>query len=170
METPKISPRPLPVLTQTENNTTLWVGHFQNDPDDHFAGQTFNCPSEGQLDNIQVYSASVHHEGELQMTLHEFNTELKSWGDPIANSTFEIEKNDNARWIRFSLPPVDLRKGTTYGFRINSAGEAMVGLGEAATNTRKPFTFGHEWNADSRNLIGHFFSYFSLAFKVELSA
>ena len=85
-------------------------------------------------------------------------------------STFEIDKRDHAKWIRFGLPPVDLKQGTTYGFRINSANDAMVGLGEAATGTRRPFTFGHEWNGDSRNVIGNFFSYFSLAFKVELSA
>jgi hypothetical protein len=45
----------------------------------------------------------------------------------------------------------------------------MIGLGEAATGTKQPFT-GHEWNGDSTNQRGRFYSYFSLAFKVELCA
>jgi hypothetical protein len=170
METPKSGRRSLPVITQTENNTTLWVGHLQHDQEDHFAGQTFTCPSAGVLDNIQVYSTAVHHEGELLMTVHEFNEETNNWGPALGSSAFEIEKNDNARWIRFSLPPVDLRQGSTYGFRISSGGHAMVGLGEAAAAAKRPFAAGKEWNATSRNLIGNFLSYFSLAYKVELSA
>ncbi|MEI9807646.1 MAG: hypothetical protein WDO16_07055 [Bacteroidota bacterium] len=65
------------------------------------------------------------------------------------------------------MPPVQLSKDSTYGFRVQ-ANEAMVGLGEAAAGTKNPFTFGHEWSGDSRNQTGHYYSYFSLAFKVEL--
>ena len=45
----------------------------------------------------------------------------------------------------------------------------MVGIGEAASDAQRPFT-GHEWSADSKNQQGNFYSYFSLAFKVELCA
>lgn len=169
METPGPSSRLLPVLTQTENNTTLWIGHFKNDPDDHFAGQTFVCPSGGMLDNIQVYSSAVHNPGDLELTLHEFDKSQKSWGPALGSSTMNLQKKDHARWIRFGFTPIELRQGIHYGFRIHTQ-DAMVGLGEAATGMKKPFTFGHEWKGDSRNLIGDFFSYFSLAFKVELSA
>jgi hypothetical protein len=167
METKKKSSHPHPVLSQAKNNSTHWIGHLQTDPTDHFAGQTFACPAEGQLDNIQLYSTAVQNGGEVIMTLHEFDPNTKNWGPSIGSSTLEVQKGDNDRWIRFGLPPVFLHKDMTYGFRVQ-ANHAMVGLGEAATGTKQPFTFGHEWSADSRNQRGHYYSYFSLAFKVEL--
>lgn len=169
METTKKSSHPRPVLTQDEKNTTLWIGHLQTDPADHFAGQTFACPVAGQLDNIQIYSSAVQKEGEVTLTLHEFDTASKIWGPAICNSSLVIEKNDTSKWIRFALQPVPLYKDVTYGFRLHSD-NGLIGIGEAATGTRQPFTFGHEWNADSKNETGHFFSYFSLAFKIELRA
>ena len=169
MQTTKHSSHPRPVLTQTEKNTTLWIGHLQTDPMDHFGGQTFICPEEGQLDNIQVYSSAVHKSGEITLTLHEFDEASKTWGPAITNASLKIAKNDTAKWVRFALQPVSLFKNSTYGFRLHS-NDGMIGIGEAATGTREPFSFGHEWHADSKNEKGHFFSYFSLAFKVELRA
>lgn len=168
MQTLKSSPT-RPVLTQTQNNTTLWIGHLQSDPTDHFAGQTFACPAEGQLDNIQLYSSAVQCAGEVVLTVHEFDTRSKTWGPPIGSSALEVEKGDNGKWIRFDLPLVQLHKDITYGFRVH-ANKAMVALGEAATGTKQPFTFGYEWNGDSKNERGHYYSYFSLAFKVEMCA
>jgi hypothetical protein len=169
METFKPGSHPKPVLTQAENNTTLWIGHLQSDPTDHFGGQTFTCPADGQLDNIQLYAAAIQYPGDIQLTLHEFDPDSKSWGPAIGESSLNIGKADHQKWIRFSLPPVHLKKAATYGFRVYTT-NAMVGLGEAACNNQHPFTFGHEWNADSRNQRGHYYSYFSLAFKVELRA
>ena len=169
MNTTQQSSHPRPVITQTKNNTTLWIGHLQTDPTDHFAGQTFMCPSGGVLDNIQVYSAAVQCPGQLTLTLHEFDVASKTWGPSIGESRLMIEKTDGAKWIRFELPPVHLSQGAHYGFRLH-ANNAMVALGEAATGNKQPFTFGHEWNGDSKDQKGHFFSYFSLAFKVELRA
>jgi hypothetical protein len=158
-----------PVLTQTENNTTLWIGHLQTDPTDHFAGQTFKSPAAGSLDNIQVYASAIHNPGELTLTLHEFDPQTKAWGPAMGTSKLVVERGDTAKWIRFELNPVPVYKDATYGFRLQTK-DAMIGIGEAATGTRQPFTFGHEWNGDSRNQQGHFFSYFSLAFKVEMCA
>lgn len=158
-----------PVLTQAENNTTLWIGHLQTDPTDHYGGQTFTCPAEGQLDNIQLYASAVHYPGELQLSLHEFDENNKTWGPSLAEAGVEVQQTDRHKWIRFSLPAVPLKKGSTYAFRVH-ASNAMVGLGEAACDNQHPFTFGHEWNADSKNQQGHFYTYFSLAFKVEMRA
>src|SRR5215470_11126259 len=80
MEALKRVSRPYPVITQIENNTTLWIGHLQSDPTDHFAGQTFTCPASGDLSNIQVYSAVVHNPGQIMLSLHAFDEETKSWG------------------------------------------------------------------------------------------
>ncbi len=158
-----------PAITQTKNNTTLWIGRLQTDPTDHFAGQTFKCPDEGLIDNIQIYSSSVYNPGEMQLTLHEFDTNSKTWGASIGNSSLSLEKGDSAKWIRFKLQPVLLHKNATYGFRLYT-NNAMIGIGEAAAGTQQPFTFGHEWSGDSANMQGNFFTYFSLAFKIELRA
>jgi hypothetical protein len=170
METFKPGSHPRPVLTQVEKNTTLWIGHLQTDPTDHFGGQTFTCPAEGQLDNIQLYASAVQNPGDIHLTLHEFDAVNKTWGPSIGQSTLMVEKTDHQKWIRFILPvTLQLRKASTYGFRVKT-NNAMVGLGEAASDNRHPFTFGHEWNGDSTNQRGHYYSYFSLAFKVELRA
>lgn len=158
-----------PVLTQTENNTTLWIGHLQSDPTDHFGGQTFTSPTDGHLDNIQLYAASIQYPGLLRLTLHSFDPDSKTWGPATGESSLQVDKNHHDKWIRFSLPAVQLRKGTTYGFRVQ-ASDALIGLGEAARATENPFTFGHEWSGDSQNRDGKFYSYFSLAFKVEVRA
>ncbi|HWC55152.1 MAG TPA: hypothetical protein VG676_16320 [Chitinophagaceae bacterium] len=169
METMKHAGHPRPVLTQAKTNTTLWIGHLQTDPTDHFGGQTFRCPSEGLLDNIQLYSSAVQYPGEITLTLHEFDNKTKTWGPAISSSNLDIRKGDDARWIRFDFSPTSLQKETVYGFRLQSK-EALVAFGEAASGTKQPFPFGHEWNADSKNERGHYFSYFSLAFKVEMCA
>jgi hypothetical protein len=169
METTKLSGHTRPVITQTKNNTTLWIGHLISDPNDHFGGQTFKCPAEGTLDNIQVYSSAVQNPGEVTLTLHEFDPTSKTWGPAMGSSNLSLQKGDDARWIRFTLPSVILQKDVTYGFRLETH-DALIALGEAASGTNQPFTFGHEWNADSKNKQGHYFTYFSLAFKVELCA
>ena len=167
MQTTKLGSHP--ILSQTQNNTTLWIGHLETDPNDHFGGQTFTCPSDGLVNNIQVYSSTVHQAGDMALTLHEFDTTNKTWGTAIGDATLFLQKGDDARWIRFGLPPVSLKKDMTYGFRLQTD-NAMIGIGEAASHSRQPFTFGHEWSGDSANIKGHYFSYFSLAFKVEMCA
>ncbi len=169
METTKQSRLTRPVLTQTQNNTTLWIGHMYSNTSDHFGGQTFKCPSEGSLDNIQLYSSAVQYPGEVQLTLHEFDSKTKNWGPAIGNSALFINKGEESRWVRFGFSPIALQKDTTYGFRLQTT-EALIAIGEAASGTKQPFTFGHEWNANSKNKSGHYFTYFSLAFKVEMCA
>ncbi len=159
-----------PLLSQTENNTTLWIGHLATDKYDHFAGQTFLCPSDGLVNNIQVYSSIVQNEGDVGLTLHEFDNNNKTWGPAIGDANYSFQKgNDDLRWIRFDLKPVSIKKDVVYGFRLKTK-DALVGLGEAAGHARKPFTFGYEWKADSKNEKGYYLSYFSLMFKVELCA
>ena len=157
------------LLSQVLNNTTRWIGHLQIDPNDHLAGQTFLCPSEGLVNNIQVYSSSVPKPGDIALTLHEFDSASKTWGPAIGDSTIFLQRGDDTRWVRFYLQPVSLQKDTMYGFRLHSP-NAMIGIGEAASLTDQPFMFGHEWNADSKNERGQYFTYFSLAFKIEMCA
>lgn len=157
-----------PVLTQDKNNSTSWIGHLQADPNDHFAGQIFVCPSAGSLDNIQLYASAVQQPGQLLLTLYEFDQHFKTWGKTLGSSAVPVEKEDASKWVRFSLPGLDLQQGSAYAFRVQ-AQEAMIGLGEAATANQQPFS-GPEWTADSANQHGRFYSYFNLMFRVELCA
>lgn len=168
MEAIKWVNRPYPVLTQVQNNTTLWIGHLKSDPTDHFAGQTFTCPANGDLNNIQVYSAAVQTPGELMLSLHLFDEENRTWGPTLASALTQIDKNDEQTWIRFDLPPMPMHKYETYGFRLY-ANNAMIALGEAASSGQQPFN-GHEWHGDTQDQAGHFYNYFSLAFKIEMCA
>jgi hypothetical protein len=158
-----------PVLSQTQNNTTLWIGHLLTDPHSRFAGQTFLCPSDGNVNCIQVYSSVVHEPGDVGLTLHEFDVSTGTWGPALSEASNYFQKGDDARWIRFYLKPVSLKKNNSYVFRLQ-AGNALVGIGEAAANANQPFDFGTEWNGNSKNEKGYFLRYFSLAFKVELCA
>lgn len=169
MEIVKHAGHTRPLLSQTRNNTTLWIGHLKADPTDHFAGQTFFCNADGKLDNIQVFADAVQLPGEMTLELHEFNAETKTWGSALCTSKVEIHKDDQSKWIRFDLTHTELKTGKTYGFRLK-ASDAMVAIGEAASHSKQPFAFGQEWKADSVDRKGHFYSYFSLMFKVELCA
>lgn len=158
-----------PVISQTVNNTTLWIGHLHADPNDHLAGQTFSCPNDSLINNIQVFSAIVQQPGDLSLTLHEFDPESKNWGPSIANATLSLERGDVSKWISFTLQPVELKKNAAYGFRLRSD-NGLIGIGEAASQAHRPFVFGQEWKGDSDTGKGNFYRYFSLAFKVGLSA
>jgi hypothetical protein len=168
METLKKKPPAPCVIAGAKQFHPLDLSHLHSDPTDHMQScQTLLCPPKDELDNIQLYSTAVQHAGEIVMTLHEFDPRTKNWGPSIGSSALQVLKGDTPHWMRFDLPPVYLRKDVTYGFRVQ-ASNAMVALGEAATGTQQPFTFGHEWSGDSKNQRGHYYSYFSLAFKVEM--
>jgi hypothetical protein len=167
MESLKNFRSPYPVITQEQNNTTLWIGHLATDPMDHFAGQTFICPATGELNNIQIFSAAVQMPGEIILTLHSFDAQNKDWGPQLVSARVDIEKHDKEKWIRFDLPPMPLHKNETYAFRLYT--NAMIALGEAATGMKSPFE-GEEWHGDSINQRGNYYHYFSLAYKVEMCA
>ncbi|MCW3116660.1 MAG: hypothetical protein JWM28_742 [Chitinophagaceae bacterium] len=169
METMKNASPIRSLLSQTKNNTTLWIGHLQNDSIDHFGGQTFKCPSDGRLDNIQVYSSVIQRPGEMRLSLHEFDHDSKNWKQSFAWSSVAVSKNDESKWLSFSLTDISLVKDKIYGFRLQSP-DAMVGIGELVRASNEPCSYGQEWNADSNNMDGVFFTWFSLAFKVEMVA
>ncbi|MFM2138778.1 MAG: hypothetical protein RJA57_1085 [Bacteroidota bacterium] len=164
-----ITATPRPVLAQTEYNSTLWIGHLQHNANDRSAGQTFHCPLEGTIDNIQVFSAAVTHPGEVELTLHEFDHASKSWGPAIGHSRRRMERDQTEQWVRFVLDPVPLQKDASYGFQLHSR-NAIIGIGEAVSNARNPFPYGYSWNGHHRTEDEHFFRFFSMTFKLEMCA
>jgi hypothetical protein len=158
-----------PALEQLHRNTCLWIGHMNSGHADHLAGQTFQCPEEGSLSKIQVYSIAVSHPGKLILTLHEFDKQRKNWGQVLSSAEIEVDENDAENWIQFPLQTVHLHKDNTYGFRLKSP-DTLVAIGEAAWSSKSPFVYGEEWNTNNIENKDHYYRYFSLAFKVELRA
>jgi hypothetical protein len=158
-----------PALEQLHRNTCLWIGHMTPGPADHLAGQTFKCPEDGSLNKIEVYSVAVSHPGKLILTLHEFDKQRKNWGNVLSSSEINIDEGDQENWMQFPLQTVHLHKDNTYGFRLKSP-DTLVAIGEAAWPSKYPFEYGEEWNINNVENREHYYRYFSLAFKVELSA
>ena len=97
MEPVKMNYHSRPIVSQLRNNTSRWIGRLEMDPTDHYAGQIFHCPSEGEVSNIQVFSSAVQNPGEMILTLHAFDTKNKNWGPQLASASVEIEKADQER-------------------------------------------------------------------------
>jgi len=157
-------------IQQVTNNATSWIGHRHGETKSRLSGQTFVCPTEGDLDCIEIFSSHVTNNGPVELTLHAFDTENKTWGPALKSSIVEFTKGDTGKWISFPLTGLHLQKGMSYGFRLKSE-TGLVGVGEAAGNTKQvPFVGGQEWTASSEDQRGRYYSYLSLAFKVELRA
>jgi hypothetical protein len=157
-----------PALEQLHRNTCLWIGRMNSGPD-HLAGQTFNCPEDGSLNKIEVYSVAVSHPGKIVLTLHKFDKQTRTWGEVLSTSEITVDERDQESWMQFPLQAVLVRKDNTYGFRINSP-DTLIALGEAAWPNKYPFEYGIEWNANNIENRDHYYRYFSLAFKVEVRA
>lgn len=133
------------------------------------AGQTFECPEEGSLKKIQVYSIAVSHPGKLILTLHEFDKQIKQWGHVLSSAEAALDENDVDNWVQFPLQPIQLHKNNTYGFRLMSP-DTLIAIAEAAWSSQNAFAYGEEWNSNNVENKDHYFKYFSLAFRVELRA
>lgn len=158
-----------PSLEQLHRNTCLWIGHMNAGPADHYAGQTFHCPQDGSLKKIQVYSIAVSHGGKIILTVHEFDEHRKKWGRILSSSEIEVDENDTENWVQFPLQSIQLKRDTTYGFRLQSP-DALIAIGEAAWPSKYPFEYGEEWSINNLENKDHYYKYFSLAFRVELRA
>ncbi|HQW84033.1 MAG TPA: hypothetical protein PLU85_12090 [Bacteroidia bacterium] len=158
------------VVQQVKNNSTSWVGHNQGETKDRITGQTFVCPTEGKLDCIEVLSNHVTKKGTIDLTIHEFNPEGKIWGPVMANSKVEFTADTTGKWVAFPLTGLQLHKGKVYAFKLKSD-DALIGIGEAASSANnKTDINGQEWVAVTDNTQGKYFSYLSLAFKVDMRA
>ncbi len=158
------------VLQQVNNNTTAWMGHRPADDGEIVAGQTFTCPSEGDLDAIEIFSTLVMKPGHANMTIHSFDPSNKKWGPVLHSSSVMINKNDSEKWISFPHKGLHLHKGDTYGFQLQS-NDMYIGIGEAAgSHSQPPFIGGQEWTSPSGNQPGKYYSYLSLAFKIGVRA
>lgn len=169
MKTEQKNPQLKVVVQQVTNNTTAWMGNrIANE--EIVAGQTFTCPSEGDLGAIEIFSTLVIKPGHAQMTVHPFDPATKKWGPALHTSSVEIDKSDSQKWITFPQEGLHMQKGFSYGFRIQSK-DMYIGIGEAAGCRLQPqFTGGQEWVSRPGDHPGMYYSYLSLAFKVEMRA
>ena len=143
-----------PIVQQSTHNTTSWIGHRSGETNEHISGQTFTCPAAGKLDCIEIFSVYVNKKIPVALTLYPFDTERKIWGT----------------WIAFPLKGLQLNKDMVYGFKLKTD-DGLLGVGEAAGCLNQlPYAGGQEWAANTIDQKGKYFSYLSLAFKVDLRA
>jgi len=157
-------------VQQTAHNTTNWVGHKNNSNKGYETAQTFISPGDGGLEAIEIFPSVVTKPGKMTMTFHLFDEQEKSFGPAIGSSSIEMNYDKNGRWLAFGMNGVQLHKGKTYGFRLQSP-DTFIGLGEAVgSHQQPPFAAGEEWQFTEGENKGQCFAYFSLAFKVDMRA
>ena len=158
------------IRQQVTNDNISWIGHQPGEAMSRTNGQTFLCPAAGDLDAIEVFPAVVCDHASLALTVHLFNAADHTWGPTLASSKAQVEKQDAGHWISFPINDLHLQRGLTYGFRLNSD-DTLIGIGgRIGSHTQMPINGGQEWEASTEDKNGKYYSYFSLAFKVELRA
>jgi len=158
------------VVEQVSNNATSWLGHHTFDNKDIVCGQTFVAPSEGELEAIEVFASIVTTPGNVVMTVHSFDPQLKSWGPVLGSASVGFTRTDTGTWKSFNVPGLHLNKGKMYGFRLATQ-DCYIGVGEAVGSCERPISIGgQEWKFVNKDQQGQSFSYFSLAFKVAVRA
>ncbi len=154
-------------VEQITNNATSWVGQHPRDNKEISRGQTFIANTEGDVDAIEVYTNIVTKPGHVNMTIHSFDPQQKTWGPALESSNVECSQADSGKWIAFNIPSLHLNKGASYGFRLQS-NDCYMGVGEAAGSAKQPpFSAGQEWHFNNDQKVAAY-SYFSLAFKVDI--
>jgi hypothetical protein len=155
-----------PLLSQTRQQTCYtWIGYSPGDRQEHFAGQTFECPQDALVDFVEIYLATVLRNGILQMSLHEFDPETETWQPAQRTCEFSLHEWQRENWVRFSFEPLQLQAGQTYGFKL-AARDMLVAVADAATDNTGYLHKGREWNSETENQGGRYFQYFSLVFRI----
>lgn len=158
------------LIQQITNNATSWIGHHQTENKNIVGGQTFIAPSEEDLEAIEVFTSIVTTPGEVLMTVHTFDPEMKSWGPVIGSAKVDLNRADNGKWKTFNIPGLHLNRGKAYGFRLESS-NSYIGVGETIGSSQTPpFLNGQEWKFTNNDQKGQSYSYFSLAFKIDVRA
>ena len=157
-------------VEQTVHNATSWVGHRNYDDKDVAAGQTFVATAEGDLETIEIFPTVVTKPGSVLLTVYDFDEQQNQWGASLGSTHAAFTKDSNDQWVPFHLKGLHLRKGKTYGFKLESA-DTFIGVGEAAGSAKNPpMDSGKEWKFVNNQQQPNGFRYFSLAFKVGVKA
>jgi hypothetical protein len=158
------------IVQQITKNTISWIGHHNKENKIIIGGQTFTLPSDEDLEAIEVFAILVTIPGKFSMTLHLVDSILKTWGPVLGSSSVDFTRDDNGKWKSFNISGLHLHKGKTYGFRLES-GNSYIGVGETVGSFETPLLVkGQEWKFTNYEKEGQSFSYFSLAFKVDVRA
>ena len=161
---------PHKVAEQIANNSTGWVGEVPGNKEHFVKGQTFVANEDGDLQAIKVFPNIIAGRNNVMMTIHNYDPQNHRWGQAIGSVSMELQGNDAGKWISFDIHGPHLNKGQSYGFRLDTK-DSYIGIGEACGSFKQPaFKTGKEWQFTNNNPEGDSFSYFSLAFKVEVAA
>ena len=155
-------------VEQITNNATSWIGHHPKDNKETGRGQTFVANNGGKVEAIEVNTNIVTKPGNVMMTIHSFDTGKQTWGPALSSASVECKQSDGGKWLSFNIPSLQLNKGETYGFKLESQ-DSFIGVGEAAGSAKHPpFSAGQEWHFNNNGQHVNAYSYFSLAFKVDI--
>ncbi len=156
-------------IQQTINNSTGWIGHLPGDKKEIIKGQTFVAEQEGDLESIEILTNMITDNGSVKMSLHTFDALENSWGPELDATILKVNAKDTGKWIAFNMHGLHLDRGKTYGFKMESD-NGCIGVAEAAWSaSQPPINKGQEWSFTDKG-IGNAFSYYSLAFKVDVRA
>jgi hypothetical protein len=157
-------------VQQLTNNATCWLGHRKNDHEEIAMGQTFIATTGGNLETIEVFSSIVANPGQVIMTVHSFDPDDETWGPALGSASVNFNNNCNGKWVSFKMPGLQLVKGQSYGFKLESH-DSYIGVGDAVGSAHHPpFASGKQFKFCSNHSKGDAFTYFSLAFKIGLRA
>ena len=157
-------------VQQLTNNATSWLGHRKADNQEISMGQTFVATTGGNLETIEVFSSIVANPGQVVMTVHSFDPQNESWGPSLGSATEIFNEQCNEKWVTFNMPGLQLVKGNSYGFKLESH-DSYIGVGDAVGSAKNPpFASGKQFKFYNNNIKADAFSYFSLAFKIRLRA
>ncbi len=158
-----------PIIQQTINNSTGWIGHLPGENKEITRGQTFMAELEGDLEAIEIFPNMISDKGRVRMSLHNFDVLENSWGPTIEATILEVDSSDTGKWLAFDMHGKHLDKGKTYGFKMEND-HGCIGVAEAALSASQYHpTKGQEWAFVGQE-NGDAYSYFSLAFKVDMRA
>lgn len=160
----------LPVAVQTGNNSTGWIGDMPGSEEHFIKGQTFKPDKDGALCYIDVFPNIIPRKAKVMMTIYDFDSDKDHWGNSMGATTMQMNSIDSGKWVSFEFAGLTLEKGKTYGFKLDVE-DAYIGMGEACGSYKQPvLQTGKEWQFTRKNPDGNAFTYFSLAFRVEVAA
>ncbi len=151
--------QPYKVFAEEDHNMILWLGAKK-------VGQAFKAQYNGALQGISILPELIASNGEVSITLYEFNPENKTWGQQLAQSVHTLNNVVVNNWLSFSINNIELQKGNWYGFKLQCLGGEMA----IAEGARKQHDVNSlEWVIDAQN-VEYYHNDFHLAYKIAVAA
>jgi len=141
-----------------------WVGNCENGIN-HYAGQSFQAPATGLLKRIQLFSAIVHCPSSVTLSIFQFDNTTNTFQTKLTEATTDITREDESKWVDFTISNLRVAKNQYYAFKINCNGTGMFAIAECPWSTTNPYIEGIQWTGSSTIPDGVFHKDFDFAFE-----